>query len=218
MLYIYDILVNFMDGNRIYEFFEWDYNDVVEHIRKIPVVRVDQKTFKDFIENEIKVDNEFLGLIKNKTYTYKDKIEYAVIISNLDRCYALEFNTKGEIVFRSALLIDEEEEIIECSQKLDCLKIEYVILDKYQNLKDNRCFTRREETDKNLLKREIIATYESKNYEKLNYLYEEGYGNDNLQIDQRYSKLLYDIDHSFPSNLKKIVQIIRLTNKKRKAL
>ena len=95
MLYIYDILVNFMDGNRIYEFFEWDYNDVVEHIRKIPVVRVDQKTFKDFIENEIKVDNEFLGLIKNKTYTYKDKIEYAVIISNLDRCYALEFNTKG---------------------------------------------------------------------------------------------------------------------------
>lgn len=216
MLYIYDILVNFMDGNRIYEFFEWDYKDVIEHIRKIPAIRVDQRTFYDLLNNEVKVDQEFLKLIKDKTYTYKEGIEYALIISNLERCYALEFNSRGEIVYKSSLLIDEEDDIIECSRKLEEFKVEYTLMGEYTL--DNKRFTRREEVDRNLLKREIITTYENKNYEKLVYLYEEAYGRDNSCIDEKYNKLLDDIDQNFPSNLKKIVQIIRLTTKKRKAI
>lgn len=216
MLYIYDILVNFMDGNRIYEFFEWDYKDVIEHIRKIPAIRVDQRTFYDLLNNEVKVDQEFLKLIKDKTYTYKEGIEYALIISNLERCYALEFNSRGEIVYKSSLLIDEEDDIIECSRKLEEFKVGYTLMGEYTL--DNKRFTRREEVDRNLLKREIITTYENKNYEKLVYLYEEAYGRDNSCIDEKYNKLLDDIDQNFPSNLKKIVQIIRLTTKKRKAI
>ena len=33
MIYIYDILLNFIDGKRMYEFFEWNSEDVVEHIK-----------------------------------------------------------------------------------------------------------------------------------------------------------------------------------------
>lgn len=216
MLYIYDILLNFMDGNRIYEFFEWDYKDLIEHIRKIPAIRVDQKTFRDLLNNEVRVDQDFLKLIKDKTYTYKEKIDYAVIISNLERCYALELNSRGEVIYRSSLLIDEEDDIIECSRKLDEFKVGYTIVKQHDLEKD--CFTRREEVDRNLLKREIMATYENKNYEKLIYLYEEAYGRDNSCIDEKYQKLINDIDEIFSTNLKKIVQIIRLTNKKRKAI
>lgn len=216
MLYIYDILVNFMDGDRIYEFFEWDYKDIIEHIRKIPAIRVDEDTFYDLIYNEVKVDKNFLDIIKDKTYTYKEGIEYAIIISNLDRCYALEFNGEGEIIFKSSLLIDEEDEVIECSRKLEKLKIDYTLIDKIN--KDSNCFTRKEEIDRNLLRREIISTYEAKNYEKLNYLYEEAYGGDITDIELRYHRLLDDINNNFSSGLKKLVQIIYLTNKKKKAI
>lgn len=216
MLYIYDILVNFMDGNRIYEFFEWDYKDIIEHIRKIPAIRVDQKTFYDLLNHEVKVDQEFLKLIKDKTYTYKEGIEYALIISNLERCYALEFNSRGEVVYKSSLLIDEEDDIIECSRKLEEFKVGYTLTRDY--ILDKKCFTRREEMDRNLLRREIISTYENRDYEKLAYLYEEAYGRDSSCVDEKYNKLLNDIDQTFSANLKKIVQIIRLTNKKRKAI
>jgi len=171
MLYIYDILVNFMDGERVYEFFEWDTRDIIEHIRKIPVIRVNEKAFYDLVYNQVVVDRDFLDLIKDKTYTYKEGVEYAVIISNLDRCYALEFNSKGEVVFRSSLLIDEEDEVIECSRKLDEFDVNYTLVRMID--RDSSNFTRKEEMDRNMLKRELITTYEGKNYEKLNYLYEE---------------------------------------------
>lgn len=216
MIYIYDILVNFMDGSRIYEFFEWDYKDIIEHIRKIPAIRVNQKTFHDLLNNEVRVDQEFLKLIKDKTYTYKEGIEYAVIISNLERCYALELNSRGEILYKSSLLIDEEDDIIECSRKLEEFKVGYTLVK--QRILDKNYFTRREEVDRNLLKREIISTYESKNYEKLIYLYEEAYGRDTSCVDEKYARLLNDVEEVFSSGLKKIVQIIRLTNKKRKAI
>ena len=53
MLYIYDIVVNFMDGDEIYESFEWEYKDILEHIKKMPVVKVDNNTFTDFMFNEV---------------------------------------------------------------------------------------------------------------------------------------------------------------------
>lgn len=215
MLYIYDILVNFMDGERVYEFFEWDTRDIIEHIRKIPVIRVNEKAFYDLVYNQVVVDRDFLDLIKDKTYTYKEGVEYAVIISNLDRCYALEFNSKGEVVFRSSLLIDEEDEVIECSSKLDEFDVNYTLVRMID--RDSSNFTRKEEMDRNMLKRELITTYEGKNYEKLNYLYEEAYGNDSTLVDERYRKMLDDINGDFKA-LKKLVQIIYLTNKKRKAI
>lgn len=212
MLYIYDILLNFIDGDRIYEFFEWEYKDIVEHIKQIPTLKVDDKTFNDFIYNDIVVSNDFLELIKNKTSTYKEKIEYACIITNEDRCYAFEFNKGGKIVFKSSLLIDEEEDVISCARKMPISTINYEV-NKNNNIVNNN-FTRKEERDANLLKREIISTYEYKDYEKLNYLYNEAYKEDNLDISEKYKRLISDIDNNFSANLKKLIKIISLANKK----
>ena len=55
MTYIYDIVVNFVDGDRLIEFFEWDRRDIVEHIRKIPLIRVNDDCFFDFISNRVVV-------------------------------------------------------------------------------------------------------------------------------------------------------------------
>lgn len=215
MLYIYDILVNFMDGDRVYEFFEWDFKDIVEHIKKIPVIRVNEQTFLDFVKHDVKVDECFLNSIKDKTCTYKEVIPYAVLISNQERCYALEFNQFGDILFKSSLLIDEEEEVVECSRKLEETVISYTVL---KNRDSSSIFTRREEVGRNLLKREIISTYQVNDYEKLNYLYEEAYGKDNYTMEEKYRRLLEDIDQNFSNHLKRLISIIQLSHKKKKAM
>ena len=38
MNYIYDILLNFQ--NEYYDFFEWNTNDQITHIKKIPIIKV----------------------------------------------------------------------------------------------------------------------------------------------------------------------------------
>ncbi len=216
MLYIYDILVNFIDSERIYEFFEWNHKDFIEHIKKIPVVRVDNKTFIDFIYHDISVNDDFLSIIKDKTYTYRETISYACIISNSDRCYALEFDSNGKVAFKSSLLLDEEEEIVECSKKLNEMKIDYTV-NKINEINYD-LITRKEENDINLIRREIISTYQSDNYEKLYYLYEEVYGIDDLTIEEKYERLLNEINDGNVTSLKKILHIIYLSNKKKKAI
>ena len=40
MIYIYDLLLNFIDGDRLIEFYEWDSKDGLEHIKKIPLFKI----------------------------------------------------------------------------------------------------------------------------------------------------------------------------------
>ena len=63
MTYIYDILLNFTDENRIIEFFEWDDSDNLEHIKKIPVFRTSSKQLSELLNNQIIVEKEFLNKI-----------------------------------------------------------------------------------------------------------------------------------------------------------
>ena len=77
-----------------------------------------------------------------------------------------------------------------------------------------RKLTRKEERDLYILKREIDTAYSYKDYEKLIYLYNEAYSEDDLSVHDKYKRLLHDlVDENF-SKLKKLVRIISLINKK----
>ena len=52
MIFIYDILVNFND--KLYDFYEWSENDLIEHIRKIPLIKVKKKLLDKVIEKKHK--------------------------------------------------------------------------------------------------------------------------------------------------------------------
>ena len=60
MVYIYDIILNLTDDNRILEFFEWDQFDNIEHIKKIPLFRVNTSFIDDLINYEIKIEEDIL--------------------------------------------------------------------------------------------------------------------------------------------------------------
>ena len=45
MSYVYDIVLNF--NNDYYDFYEWKNDDLIYHIKRINLIRVDSKVYND---------------------------------------------------------------------------------------------------------------------------------------------------------------------------
>ena len=217
MLNIYDIILNFCDNNRIYEFFEWNKKDNIEHIKKIPMIKVSQKVMKDVITTCFIIDKKLLSDIYEKTEIYQDdglsKIKYGLLITDGNTIVAVEFNDLGKSIYKSYLLIDEEEEILELCGEIDIYDIKYRIIKKYN--KENMFLTREEEYKKNYLLKEIKSLYKKKKYQQINYLYEEIYPKDQKTIDEKYLSIINDIIDNYSKYHNNIYKILRLTSKKK---
>lgn len=210
MTYIYDLLLNFTDDERILEFFEWNEKDEIINIKKIPLIRVSNKTMKDFINKKIKVTEELLLEIKNKTTTYSktEDLEYSLLISDLNKVIAIEFNKKGEVLSRSSLLLDEEDEVLEEVEYLEIQPIKYKVISTY---KTNYTLTRLEQKKKKYLLKEMDTLYQENNISKLTFLYEEIFPKDELSLYDKYLKLKEDIEDNYSNNHNKLYDIVRLT-------
>ena len=210
MTYIYDLLLNFTDDERILEFFEWNEKDEIINIKKIPLIRVSNKTMKDFINKKVKVTEELLLEIKNKTTTYSktEDLEYSLLISDLNKVIAIEFNKKGEVLSRSSLLLDEEDEVLEEVEYLEIHPSKYKVISTY---KTNYTLTRLEQKKKKYLLKEMDTLYQENNISKLTFLYEEIFPKDELSLYDKYLKLKEDIEDNYSNNHNKLYDIVRLT-------
>lgn len=210
MTYIYDVLLNFTDENRLIEFFEWTDTDSLEHIKKIPVIRISSKQLHELINNQVKVEKEFLEKIKSSTIAYKKtkNLEYAVLVSDINKVIALEFNSKGEIISRSSLLLDEEEEILE-----ECfdIKQEQIPYNIKEEIKKDIFLTRNESKKRRYLLKEIENLYKDNNIDKLTFLYEELFKKDNLSFYDKYIKIKNDIEENYKSRHNDLYEIVRLS-------
>ena len=134
MIYTYDILLNWTKGERLKEFYEWNLEDDLEHIKKMPIIRISESFLKDLLTSKIKIDKSFLSKIKYKTESYFhneiDVIDYAVIVTTLRKALALELDNEGNVMYKSNLLIDEEEEVLEIGEELVVMDIPYKIMSK----------------------------------------------------------------------------------------
>ena len=130
MNYIYDVLLNFKE--EMYDFFDWNINDNVLHIRKIPIIRISSDDLYNIKNNIVEFDNQFLQKFKNKTEFFCSKniknLECAFIVS--DGYYALGINIRDKKIKNSELLVDEELEIIDICQNLICSNILYKLIKK----------------------------------------------------------------------------------------
>lgn len=213
MNYIYDILVNFNDGDRLIEFFEWNETDLFEHIKKIPIYRISSKQMQEICNNKIILDKEHLIRIKSKTQLYNNTdIKYALIVTDLNKAIALEFNNQGEVISRSTFLLDEEESIIEEAYNFKEELLKYELSDEY---KIDYYLTRKELFKKNYLLKELNFLEKNKDYEKLNYLYEEIFKKDNLTYKERILRLIENIKNNYNFKHNELYEIIRLTYTKK---
>lgn len=215
MIYIYDILLNFTDSNRILEFYEWDNSDFIDHIKRIPLYRISTEKIDCIIHNKIKVDSKFLENIKNRTLLYKNKksIDYACLFSDGNKVVAVEFNKDGSDICKSFLMLDEEEEVIDETIELDCYDLSLEILSEN---KIDYFLTRKELFKQNYLILEIKNLYKSKSIDKFNYLYNEVFGDDTLSIQDKYHKFIGDISHNYNYKYNSLYDIVRLSYSKNK--
>lgn len=207
MVYIYDIVLNFND--ELLEFFEWEDNDDIKYIKRLPLIRVNDNLIKDILENNVLFDDLLLDQIKGKTIYYNDKDDnYPVIVlSNQDIAIAVLVNNNGYKYSR--LLLDEEYEVLNIVSKLDITKVEYSIISK-RSINNN--LTRKERKIKNILLKEIDYLYNSNKLDKLNYYYYEYFNEINNNKEEVYKRLKDTLSVIDDKHLK-LLEIVHLANK-----
>lgn len=171
MNYVYDILLNFQDY--AYDFYEWNIDDEITHIRKAPMVRISTEQLEKLNHYRCQIAPSFVKKIENKAEQFTnrsvEKIVYLFLATDTKSIIACLLNAKGIIVKKSKLLVDEEEEALMMSKNLPFTSFE---IHKLRKRKIREFETRYDQSMKKRLKQEIYKL-NKQNVEKLKYLYYE---------------------------------------------
>ena len=217
MIYTYDILLNWTNEERLKEFFEWNLEDDLEHIKKISIIRVSDKFIKDLITSKLKIDTNFLPKIKNKAESYFhneiDTIDYAAIFTNGKLAIAVELDEDGITSYKSTMLLDEEEEVLDMSEELVLLDIDYEVIKRN---KKYSYLTREEEKEKEFLTKELKKIKDKKEEAKINYLYKEFFNDDNISYDLKLKTLQNEIEKEYNSFHNKLYKLLKLSTIRKK--
>lgn len=212
MNYIYDIFVNFQ--KKLYDFYDWNINDNITHIRKIPTFKISNKEFDDLKKNVLKIDKPFLSKIYNKSEEFRQnetvKIKYTSVFSNGKEVIAIKFNKNGINYMKSTLAIDEQDDIIDIIKFQKETKLKYKIIKKHS---EENFQTRFEIENKKFIINELNKIYNDKNYQKLNYIYLECFGKQEKNIDKAINKIKKEITE-YNDNFYKIFKIFKITTQK----
>ena len=216
MIYIYDILLNFCDCDQLYDFYEWNQNDNIENIKRIKLIHVDREVLDNLLYCDGNIDSNFLLKVYRTCEVYTNRkvkiLDYCCLFSDGERVLAIEFDESGKPIYKSKLLIDEEEEIAILANNLEEYQITF---NKKERVLQNRFFTRNEILIRNYLIKEIKDCYHKKNYGKLRFLYEEYFEEEDSSYPKMVQKLLDSMKNSLDSKHMDIYQVLKLANKKK---
>ena len=126
MIYIQDIILNL--NKDFIEFFEWNNNDYLTHIRKIPIFKIDSNDLFKIKTNNIIDNKKFLESIKYKCSTFsKLKYDYLFLVCTEEKVLAISSNSSGEIKLISDLLIEEEDDILDDFSKYPFINLSIIV-------------------------------------------------------------------------------------------
>lgn len=187
---IYDILVNFKKIP--YEFYEWNKEDDVKHVKKMPSIKVSDSTLYDIFYNDAVVSKNFLDQIKDKTEIFfgrtVKKVKYACVIYNDDVALSILLNDNGEIIGKSKLLFDEEEDVLK--EDVPLKEIDYNIIKKAKKISG---LTRREAKIVLLLSKYLDKIHESKKNDEIRYMYFECFNKVEEDNEKAYKNLKNEV-------------------------
>lgn len=212
MYYYYDILLNFNEGNELYEFYEWEEKDSVELIKKIPLYRVSTQVLKDQIKYQTEFDSSLLDAIEKKTILKSNSrnLEYAFLLSDSKNALAIELNKEGKVISRSKLLLSDEINLNEMMFTMKETKLKYEKIKKYSTRLEIRQIAK----IKKLIKCEIDTLYKSKNISKLKYLYYEWFNEHENILEKMISKMNKSLEQNYDENITRIYDLIKLSYNK----
>jgi hypothetical protein len=215
--YVYDVLLNFNE-TKIYDFFEWYTDDSIEYFKRVPLLKVDNESYKK-IAIGAKVNNDLLlNSINNVTEVYDNKqircIEYALILTNGSGATGVLLNKMGQILMISKMLLDEEDEVIEICNSQDAKILDItstnLIIDN-----DNNYLTRYESKKLFFLNKELEVLYTNKNFVKLKYLYYECFHQIENDIDIIYDNLKLFLNGEWSIKHDELYNLVRLSYSKK---
>lgn len=208
MYYYYDVLLNFGIDGELYEFYEWEEEDNVEFIKKIPLFRVSLDCLKDTLKYKTKFDSSLVEQIKEKTIV-KGSTESlnTFLISDSKNTLALEVNEEGKVISRSKLLPSDELNISEVMFTMRESTLHYEKLEKYPSITT----LRQERKIKKLIQQEIDTLYEENNTSKLKYLYYEWFNKNNDNIEEIYKEMASSLQKEYNDNLSVVYDFIKLS-------
>ena len=141
--------------------------------------------------------DNIINVIRDKTYTYtRSKLGPSLLISNEKEVIAIMFNENGNLIKRSSLTLDEEEEVLDEIVNNEIYNIPIIKHTKVNN--DNVTRSIRE-------KRNFLLKYISneKNDINLKYLYYDYFEKDEDNIKDIKDKLIKEIKNNWNKRLNK---------------
>lgn len=205
MNFIYDIVLNF--NKDFYNFFEWNKNDNIINVKKIPIFLIDNDTFTSMKYDNVIVSKEFIDLIKDKTYTYtRSKLGISCLISNNKEVIAVLFNDNGNLIKRSSLMLDEEEEVLDEIENDSLYKINIIKRRKVNIENVNRNIKE---------KKDFLIKYinEEKNDINLKYLYYDYFEKDEDNIKDIKDKLIKEIKNNWNKKFNNLYETVKIFSK-----
>ena len=206
MNFIYDIVLNF--NKDYYDFFEWNKKDSIINIKKIPLFIVNNDIFNSMKYDYISVNTNFIDSIRDKTYTYnRQKIGNACLLSNGKQVIGLLFNDKGDLIKRSSLLLDEEEEVLDEIYSNEVTDIQIVKIKKGKTIDS---VNRVQKEKKDFLIRYINR---EKNIANLKYLYYDYFEKDEDDSNKIRETLINEIKNNWNKKFDSFYETVKIFSK-----
>ena len=208
----YDILVNFKD--QAYEFYEWNKNDDIKHVKSIPTFRVSNDCLLDFDNCNLVVSKKKKKMIENQTeifYKGTIKVEAFSCVLFCDyKAMAFIFNEKGNLIGKSNLLFDESDDIITSCANLKQTKIDYNVISVS---KINSTCTRKEKMVIESLLEYLEKIHERKKDYEIKYMYFECFDKVSKDDENAYLELIKQIKNANFSVVEKLQSLIKVLKK-----
>ena len=210
MNYIYNIALNFQKN--FVDFFEWNLNDNIIYINKIPIFKVSNYDFNNIKNMYVQFDKNFMRKIYRKTeMTKKQSINHAFLISNGKNTLGIKLNKNGFSHSKSSLILKEEAKISNIVNNLNKKQISYKIIKI--NEKDFY-LTRKEKKVKTETIKKLNSLFKNNENEKLKYLFFECYNKQEENTTKIYNQLKKEIKNNSPKcttiyNFFKLVEQIK---------
>lgn len=175
-MYIYNVHTNLK--NNYIDFYEWNKNDKIMIIKKMPIIKIHKSAYKDLLNNVIQFKNcEFLRLF--------GKNNKLCLISNGQDVLAIKINKNYLCIKKSSLLLNEESNILNKIYKLKYTKISYNILKR--NYYNN--FLTRDELDCKKLIIINLKMQAKKNRLVIYYLYYELFNSNERNLNKAIKRI-----------------------------
>lgn len=202
MQYYYDVLGNFSEY--ILKFYEWESNDDIVNIKKIPFIKISKEDMRVLLSYSVILEMD--NTVKNS----KDKANYLLFSTGCD-ALMVELNQEGKIIYYSSLLIEDELEVNELAHSMNTIKLKFKVLDKIKILSDYR----QGEKAKNLIFHELKKIRDNDNKDECLYYYYEWFHVSTDDYDKAIKKMFLEIKKPFNKDMERIEKLIRLSYKEK---